>query len=80
MKKLICAVIVLVVSSAQGNTIFVDDDAPLGGDGISCKFTSRSAGQETQESSGGQTEFGASRTSNRLSGKDSRLFASKLPR
>ncbi len=35
MKKLICAVIVLAVSTAGADTIFVDDDAPLGGDGLS---------------------------------------------
>ncbi len=35
MNKLICAVTLLAVSSAQADTIFVDDDAPLGGDGLS---------------------------------------------
>ena len=35
MKKLICAVTVLAVSSVQADTIFVDDDAPFGGDGLS---------------------------------------------
>ena len=36
MKKLICAVTVLAVSTAQaGVVIHVDDDAPLGGDGTS---------------------------------------------
>ena len=35
MKKLICAVTVLAVSTAQADTIFVDDDATPGGDGLS---------------------------------------------
>jgi len=35
MKNLICAVTVLAVSTAQADTIYVDDDAPLGGDGMS---------------------------------------------
>ncbi len=35
MKKLLAAVTVLAVSTAQAGTIYVDDDAPLGGDGLS---------------------------------------------
>ncbi|TDJ54784.1 MAG: hypothetical protein E2O40_06845 [Planctomycetota bacterium] len=35
MQKLLAAVTVLAVSSAQAGTLFVDDDAPLGGDGQS---------------------------------------------
>jgi predicted outer membrane repeat protein len=35
MKKLLAAVTVLAVSTAQADTIYVDDDAPLGGDGMS---------------------------------------------
>jgi len=35
MKKLLAAVAVLVVSTTQADTIYVDDDAPLGGDGLS---------------------------------------------
>jgi len=35
MKKLICALTVLAVSTAQADIIYVDDDAPLGGDGLS---------------------------------------------
>ena len=35
MKNVICAVTVLVVSTTRAETIFVDDDAPVGGDGLS---------------------------------------------
>ncbi len=35
MKKLLTAATILVVSTAQADTIFVDDDAQLGGDGLS---------------------------------------------
>ena len=35
MKKLLATVIALAVSTTQADTIFVDDDAPLGGDGLS---------------------------------------------
>ncbi len=34
MKNLICAVTVLAVSTAQADTIYVDDDAPLDGNGL----------------------------------------------
>ncbi len=35
MKRLICGVAILAVSTAQADTIYVDDDAPFGGDGLS---------------------------------------------
>ena len=34
MKRLICGVAILAVSTARADTIYVDDDAPVGGDGL----------------------------------------------
>jgi len=41
MKKLICVMTVLAVATAQAETIYVDDDAPPGGDGLSWKTAFR---------------------------------------